>query len=307
LASSKLKIAAVGTGAVVLANHQTEAMEFDLLSDWAGWRRFIRVKITNHGEILMSKPSSFKSSQAIRGFTLIELLVVIAIIGILSALLLPVLSKAKNRASQVTDLNNLKEQTTALNLYCSDHDDIIPWPNWDGGGLARPGWLYTADLNATGPDVFKVETGLFWTVLHNPKLYFCPMDNPTASTPDGEMRPQQISSYAMNGAVVGFPGISEDFNAITPVKLQRLQADDCAFWETDETHPLYFNDGANYPGEGVSARHLQGGIQGTFGGAVSYVKLKDWYNDVDYPNRNRLWCNPNSPDGGNVNTGHNPE
>jgi len=253
----------------------------------------------------MPKLNSFKPNKPIRGFTLIELLVVIAILGILSALLLPVLSKAKNRGSQVTDLNNLKELTTAINLYCSDHDDIIPWPNWDGGNYDRQGWLYTADLHSTGPDVFKVETGLFWTVLHNPKLYLCPMDNPTALV-DGVARPQQISSYAMNGAVVGFPGISVDINTITPVKLQRMQADDCAFWETDERSPYYFNDGANYPNEGVSARHFEGAIQGTFGGAVSYIKLKDWNNDVSNPGRNRLWCNPNSPDGGNVETGHDP-
>jgi prepilin-type N-terminal cleavage/methylation domain-containing protein len=238
-------------------------------------------------------------------FTLIELLVVIAIVGILSALLLPVLSKAKNRASQVTDLNNLKEQTTAIILYCSDHDDIIPWPNWDNGESARPGWLYRADLSIVGPGEFKVETGLFWTVLHNPKLYLCPMDNPAALV-DGQPRPQQISSYAMNGAVVGYPYAPVDFTII-PVKLQLMRADDCAFWETDETIPNNFNDGANYPLEGVSARHFQGAIQGTFGGAVSYVKLKDWNNDVNEPHRNRLWCYPNSPDGGNPEHGHNPQ
>ena len=61
--------------------------------------------------------------------------------------------------------------------------------------------------------------------------------------------------------------------------------------------PFYFNDGANFPGEGVSARHNQGAIQAEFDTSVSYVLLKDWNNDVDDPGKNRLWCYPNSPDG----------
>ena len=243
---------------------------------------------------IMSKPSSLQSRRPAGAFTLIELLVVIAIIGILSALLLPVLSKTKNRASQVTDLNNLKQQTTALNLYATDDGDIIPWPNWDNGESDRAGWLYKADLTAFPPAEFKVETGLFWSILHNPKLYVCPMDDPGSAT-FGD-RPQQISSYAMNGAVVGYPSYPVDFT-ITPVKLQQMRADDCAFWETDERSPSFFNDGANNPSEGVSARHFQGAIQGTFGGAVSYVKLNDWYDAVNDSNRNRLWCYPGSPDG----------
>ena len=136
-----------GTGHNDLANHPIGEMEFDFLSDLAGWRRYISGKRRTLEHDLMKNDSLFQSNEQIRGFTLIELLVVIAILGILSALLLPVLSKAKNRASQVTDLNNLKELTTAINLYCSDHDDIIPWPNWDGGNYARQGWLYKADLS----------------------------------------------------------------------------------------------------------------------------------------------------------------
>jgi prepilin-type N-terminal cleavage/methylation domain-containing protein len=233
-----------------------------------------------------------------RAFTLIELLVVIAIIGILAALLLPALSRAKNSASKVTDINNLHQIMIAVQTFAADNEDALPQPNWDGGAAGSPkGWLYEVDSTATGTNKFKVNTGSLWRALQTPKIYFCPMDTKpnetrfSASEGTDMERPQQISSYAMNGAVVGFGAID------APVKLAAMKSTDCAFWETDETDPFYFNDGANFPGEGVSARHNQGAIQAEFDTSVSYVLLKDWYNDVDDPGKNRLWCYPNSPDG----------
>ena len=151
----------------------------------------------------MTKLNLFKPNKPIRGFTLIELLVTIAIIGIVAALLMSALGSAKNKASEVSDLSNLKQQMIATQLYAGDNHDVLPWPNWDGGQSDRPGWLYTADLTLLPPAEFKVETGLFWKTLHNPKLYFCPMDRTNSSL--FLQRPQQISSYAMNGAVVGYP------------------------------------------------------------------------------------------------------
>jgi len=223
-------------------------------------------------------------------FTLIELLVVLGIIGILAALLLPVLSSTKNKTGEIVDLNNLRQQMQALTLYASDNRDTLPWPNWDNGDSARAGWLYAADLNVVPPGEFKVQTGLFWPILRNPKLYLCPLDNP--ASPAFGQRPQQISSYGMNGAVIGYARILP-----TPVKLTTMRPDDCAFWETDELHPEYFNDGANYPAEGVSGRHFQGGVQATFSGSVNYIKLKQWSADESEANRNRLWCYPGSADG----------
>lgn len=59
------------------------------------------------------------------GFTLIELLVVIAIIAILAAILLPVLSKARNKAHQVKCINNLKQMTMANGMYMTDFGRAI--------------------------------------------------------------------------------------------------------------------------------------------------------------------------------------
>lgn len=222
---------------------------------------------------------------------------VIAIIGILAALLMPVLSKAKNQAGKATDMNNLKQFMLAMHTYASDDGDVLPSANWDAGGGNLPGWLYTPG----GPVTFDLKTGLLWLTLRDPKIYVCPNDDVqmwhwSELQQRNMQRPQQLSSYAMNGAVVGYSYAYEHTHP--PAKLGQMQPGDCAFWESDETDPQHFNDGANYPPEGVSGRHSAGGIQAAFDGSVSYIKLVQWYqDDMTSTNRNRLWCNPNSPDG----------
>jgi prepilin-type N-terminal cleavage/methylation domain-containing protein len=90
------------------------------------------------------------------GFTLIELLVVIAIIAILAAMLLPALSKAKERAQRAKCASNERQLGLALLMYSTDNKEYLPWFPPDGTwlwDLARP----TADaIVAAGaqPHVF---------------------------------------------------------------------------------------------------------------------------------------------------------
>jgi prepilin-type N-terminal cleavage/methylation domain-containing protein/prepilin-type processing-associated H-X9-DG protein len=100
--------------------------------------------------------------KARRAFTLIELLVVIAIIAILAALLLPVLSRAKQRAQGALCLSRGKQMMLAVTLYAGENNEFFP-PNPDDGNTL-PGYNWCAGQAGIGesaefnPDVLQDPT-----------------------------------------------------------------------------------------------------------------------------------------------------
>jgi prepilin-type N-terminal cleavage/methylation domain-containing protein len=131
-----------------------------------------------------------------KALTLVELLVVIGIIGILAALLLPVLSRAKAKAQRSACMNNLRQINLGVRMYADDSSDAFPAPRTNNG----PPGAFTAYTK-----LMKSYLGMTGASSEPAKLFTCPADtfyydyNDRVSEGLHLQSHYYCSSYAFNG------------------------------------------------------------------------------------------------------------
>jgi len=148
----------------------------------------------------------------VRGFTLIELLVVIAIIAILAAMLMPALSRAKDRGRSAACLANLKQLAMAWVMYADDFAQRFP-PNKSArvNGVQQnvpDSWVLGNAQTDTTPA--NLERGVLYRYVPAAATFRCPADRSVVSGQDGLRRTRSYALSAwLNSEMSGKPDFPE--------------------------------------------------------------------------------------------------